>query len=65
MIKVNNKDSRTTSLTSSWPLYCYLLKYLSFLGPSTVDCEQANICWELVFNLLNSRDFKIKFYIIE
>ena len=41
MLKVNNKDTRRTSLTSFWCLYCQLwIYFLSFSSVSVVDFEQ-------------------------
>ena len=38
MFKVNNKDTRTTSLTSFWCLYCLLWTYFTpFCSASIVD----------------------------
>ena len=34
MFKVNNKDTRKTSMTSFWRRYCYLWPYL----------KQVNVC---------------------
>ena len=45
MFKVNNKNNRTTSVTSFWFFYC--LKNISHLFPvfSIFDFEQVNISW--------------------
>ena len=40
MFKVNNKDTRTTSLTP----------FSSFACAPTVDYEQVNVCWEVCFS---------------
>ena len=45
MFKVNNKDTRVTSLTSFWCLYCYLWTcFTPFSSVFTVNCEQVNVC---------------------
>ena len=46
MLKVNNKDSRMTSLTSFWSLYYYYLwtYFKRFSSVSTVILEQVNVC---------------------
>ena len=38
MFKVNNKNIRTTSVTSFWCFYCKLETH--------VDCEQVNVRWD-------------------
>ena len=42
-IKVNNKDTRTTSLMS---LLLTLDIFHTFFTVSTVDFKQVNICWD-------------------
>ena len=45
MFKVNNKDTRVTSLTSFWCLYCYLWTcFTPFSSVFTVNFEQVNMC---------------------
>ena len=47
MFKVNNKNTRTRSLTSFWCCYCWLLTYFTpFFSISIVDSEQVNFSWE-------------------
>ena len=44
MFKVNNKNTRTMSLTSFWWIYCYLWTYfITFSSASIVDFEQVNV----------------------
>ena len=44
--KVNNKDTRTTSLVSFWCLYCYLWTYFTpCSSASIVNFEQVNASW--------------------
>ena len=44
IFKVNNKDTRTTSLSSFWCLYCYLWTYFSpSSSVSIVDFDQVNV----------------------
>ena len=47
MFKVNNKNTRTTSLTSFWCFQCYF-EHISYLFPSAtiVDFEQVNFNWK-------------------
>ena len=46
--KVNDKDTRKTSMTSFWPLYCYFWTYfIHFSTVSTVDFEPVNIYWDI------------------
>ena len=46
MFKVNNKDTRTTSVTSFWCLYCQFWTYFTpFFSVSTVDVQQVIVCW--------------------
>ena len=47
MIKVNNKDTRPTSMTSFWYLYCYLGTYFTPCSSvSIVHLEYVNASWE-------------------
>ena len=46
MFKVNNKNTRTTSMTSFWCLYCKLKTYLSPSSSVSVDFEEINVSWE-------------------
>ena len=49
MSKVNNKNSRATSLTLFWCFYCYLWTYFTlFSRVSTVVFERLNISWILI-----------------
>ena len=44
--KVNNKNSKTTSLTSFWCLYCKLWTYFTPLSSVfIIYFEQVNVCW--------------------
>ena len=48
MFIVNNKDIRTTSVTSFWCLYCYLwTHYKLFFNVFIVNFENASVCWVL------------------
>ena len=47
MFKVDNKNTRTTSLTSFWDFYCYLWTHFTrFSSVSIVDFEQVNVSWD-------------------
>ena len=44
--KANNKDPKTTSITTFWCLYCYFWIYFTlFVSVSMADFDQVNICW--------------------
>ena len=47
MFRVNNKNIRTTSLTSFWCVYCrlwtYFIPFCTYFTPSIVDLEQVNV----------------------
>ena len=46
MFKVNNKDTRTTSMTSFWCFYCELWTYSTPCSSvSIVNFEQVNAGW--------------------
>ena len=46
MFKVNNKNTRTMSMTSFWCFYCYLWTYFTpFSSASIVNFEQVNVSW--------------------
>ena len=46
MLKVNNKNTRTTSLTSFCCFYSYLWTYFTpFSSVSIVNFEQVNVSW--------------------
>ena len=46
MFRVNNKDTRTMSITSFWCLHCKLSTYsTTFSSVSSVDFELVNACW--------------------
>ena len=48
MLKDNNKDTRKTSLTSLWCLYCLLWTDLTLCsGTFIADFEQVNAGWDL------------------
>ena len=44
MFKVNNKDTRATSMTSCWCLYCWIY-FAHCSSVSIVDFEQVNVAW--------------------
>ena len=47
MFKVNNKDTKTKSLTSFWFLYCYLWTYFAHCpSVSVVNIEHVTAGWE-------------------
>ena len=47
MFKVNNKDTKTKSLTSFWFLYCYLWTYFAHCSSvSIVNIEHVTAGWE-------------------
>ena len=49
IFKVNNKETRTTSMTSFWCIYCELWTYFTpFSSVFTVDVEQVNVYWEFL-----------------
>ena len=45
MFKVNNKDSRTTSMISCWCLYYNWTYFTTFSNISVVNFEKGNVCW--------------------
>ena len=45
MFKVNNKNTRTTSLTSFWCFHLKLWIYFTPFNISIVNSEQVNISW--------------------
>ena len=47
MFKVNNKNTKTTLLTSFWCFCCYLWIHFMF-NVSIVDFEQVNVSWVIV-----------------
>ena len=47
MFKVNNKNTKTTLLTSFWCFCCYLWTHFMF-NVSIVDFEQVNVSWVIV-----------------
>ena len=51
MFKVNNKDTRMTSITSLWCLYCSNFTPSSV---STVDFKQVNVTWESSLHVLEA-----------
>ena len=54
LFKVNNEETRTTSLTLFWCLCCKLSKDLThFSGASLIDIEQVNAGW--VIDVLEKR----------
>ena len=58
MFKVNNKDTRTMSMTSFWLLYCYLKHILHLFLVFTVDFEQLVAEIELI--MCNCREKCLK-----
>ena len=57
LFKVNNKDTRMTSLTSYWCLYCYLwTNFTQCSGVSTVDFEQVNANWDVDNHLFKNNE---------
>ena len=44
MFKVNNKENRTTSLTS-FGVFILNFTFHTFFGVSIVDFEQVIVCW--------------------
>ena len=45
MFKINDKDTRPTTLTSFWYIYYYLwTDFTPCSGVFTVDFEQENVC---------------------
>ena len=70
MFKVNNKNTRTMSLTPFGCFYCWLWTYFTlFSSASIVDFEQVNISW-VFFNkgnlevkyMINFQNFIVKGY---
>ena len=58
VFKVNNKDTRTTSVMLFY-LYCFLWTYFTFFSSvSIVDFELVNICWEWNKNMFIWRKYK-------
>ena len=58
MFKVNNKDARTTSMTSFLCLYCYLWTYFTrCFGVSYIDFELVNAGWQYLINSVYNEDF--------
>ena len=45
MFKVNNKNTRTTSLMSWWCFYCLLWRHFTPFSIAFVDFEQVNLSW--------------------
>ena len=59
-VKVNNKDTRTTSLKSFSCFYCYFWKYFTpFSRVSISDFEQVNVSWKAL-SITYSRSLKIR-----
>ena len=60
MLKVNNKNSRTMSLTSFWCFYCSLgTHFTPFSSVPMVDFEQVNVASECVFELRDRRQISL------
>ena len=48
-IQRRQENTRTTSVTSLWWFYCWLLTYFSsFSSVSIVDFEQVNVSWKML-----------------
>ena len=45
MLKVDNKNTRTTSLTLFWCFYSKIWTYFTPSNVSLVDIEQVNVSW--------------------
>ena len=59
MFKVNKKDTRMTSMTSFWCLYCFLWTYSTlFSSVSIADVELAGICSDSVCKREYKRQIK-------
>ena len=52
LFKVNNKDTRTTSLKLFW-LFIVNFVILHISSVFIVDFQQAKACWKYIWNLLN------------
>ena len=49
MFKVNNKNSRTTSVASIWCSYCWFwTHFTAFSSASIVNFEQVNVMWNAI-----------------
>ena len=54
MFKVNNKNTRTTSIKSFWCFSCYIWTYFTpFSNVSIVDFEQVNFKWVTFIKHIN------------
>ena len=50
MFKVNDKDTRVTSITSFWHVYCWLkTNFEPFSSVSIVDFEHVLVYWDDLF----------------
>ena len=54
MFKVNNKDTRTTSMTSFWCLYCYLWTYFTSCSSVSIFNFEHVIAGWVVFKKIHS-----------
>ena len=45
LLRVNNKDTRTRSMTSFWCLWYLWTYFTPFSSVSMVDLELVNVCW--------------------
>lgn len=53
MFRLNNKDSRTTSLTSFWCFYCHIWTDLTYCsGLLIIEFEQVNAGWEYSVSII-------------
>ena len=53
--KVNNRNTRATSVTSCWCFFCLLwTHFTTFRSVSIVDLERLNVSWDLHFYLLTN-----------
>ena len=49
MFKINNKNTRTTSLRLFWCFYCKLKTHFTpFSSVFIVDFEQVNVNWDAI-----------------
>ena len=63
MFKVNNKDTRTTSLKSFWCLYCQLwTNFTHCSGVSIADFEKVNLGWVEAFRAVQRHSVNVNVY---
>ena len=65
MFKVNNENTRATTMESFWCFYCYLLSiFYTFFRVSFRDFEQVNLSWPVAWvNQFEVKDICIEFVI--